>query len=184
MTVLLIANHPHIDPIALLRVRKPLLDERWRSIRVKYFGRRPPCRIAYILIRAVRRIPVLVDQIPQFLRLKVKDLWRCAVARANGRLIEVEEGRVICGGEVGEVEVDEAVAGFFGRTGKDVIRVVVLDYRGVFDPGDGAAVVFGGYEDMGGGPTEGAGERSGLPGAQVRGGDAAGCREASNGERE
>jgi len=83
MAVLVVADDPHVYPVSLLRVQKTLRDERW-STGVKGLRRCPSTRVADVRVGGVCCIAVLVNEVPQFLGRKVKDLRRCAVFSADG----------------------------------------------------------------------------------------------------
>src|SRR6266568_6084832 len=108
-----VAGDRHVDPEAVADV---LLDD-GRFAGVEVLRRAPPGRVVDVPVRGIRGVTGLVHQIPQVLWPEIEDLGGGAVTRTDGALVEVELGRAVGLGPVGEVQVFHAVVagGVHGR---------------------------------------------------------------------
>jgi hypothetical protein len=163
-----VADRPHVDPVAVADV---LLDDR-RLGRVEVLRRRPAGRVRDVRVGRVRRVAVLVDEVPQVLGRKVEHLRRGAVALADRGRVEVVERRALSLGKVREGDVNHVVARLRGRAGEDVVCAVVLDDRGVLERRDVVAVGLREDERLGRAPLEAG--REGRARGQVGDRDVAG----------
>jgi len=138
VTIGRVADHPHIYPVAAADIVRN--DRRHGAI--EGFRGTPALWIAYVGVRGISGVAVLVDKIPNTLGSEVENLRGSAISCANTRLVEVV---LISGGslgKVGKVQVDEAVPGFLCCAREYVIDAIVKDYRGVLDAGDVAGIRF------------------------------------------
>jgi hypothetical protein len=96
-----VADNPHIHPVAAADV----LSDDARNAAKEVLRGRPTSRIAKVLVGRVGSISILEDQVPQLLRLKVKDLRCSAVARSNSTLVEIEEWSIPRLAKIGEIKI-------------------------------------------------------------------------------
>lgn len=136
MAVGRIANHPHVDPITTSNVVRNC----GRRSAEERLGSSPAVGIVDIRVGRVRRIAVLVDEIPSAFWSKVKDLGSGSIASADWRLVQIAERSRVGLREIGKVEVYEVVPCRFCRTSKDVVFAVVVNDRWVFDTSKGIGI--------------------------------------------
>jgi hypothetical protein len=101
----------------------------------------PPGRVIDVRVCRVSRITILVNKVPETVRLKIEDFGSSTVSCTDRSLVKVVKcGRVRLV-EIGEDQVDKIIAGGLCCTSEDMIRAVDHDNRGIFISVNSPAIV-------------------------------------------
>lgn len=121
MAILGVADDPKVKPVPLADI---LVDDGWPLV-VKGLDRAPSIGIADVRVGRIGSVVILEDEVPEFLRGEEEDLGSSTIARSNGGLVKVVEGRFVGFGPISEVHVHHAPVACLRCCGKDVPVAVV-----------------------------------------------------------
>jgi hypothetical protein len=137
ITVSGVADGPHVYPISAANILNYDVGFAAKEVRRSC----PPGRFVDVRVCRVSRITILVNKVPETVRLKIEDFGSSTVSCTDRSLVKV----VKCGRarlvEIGGVQVDKIVAGGLCCACEDMIRAVDHDNREIFNSVNSPAIV-------------------------------------------